>query len=128
MTIGPRSWATLLFLWLSLAAVLAPALDPTGSPVLASRGSAFDPFTDDVSLGPTSAPAAEADREFQNAKSDQSRDLLARVSFWLIAFPCLAWLSETALVTFRRVLPASGIRRLLRHSVQARAPPYLPSS
>ena len=48
----------LAFVWLALATILANALAPTGSAVEISSGSAFNPFTSEVSLGPTRATAA----------------------------------------------------------------------
>lgn len=53
------------FLWLSLAVVLAPALDPVGSPLREVSGSAFNAFTSEVSLGPSRAAPPERERKYQ---------------------------------------------------------------
>src|SRR3954468_10373649 len=53
MRLAPRHWANMLFLWLSLATVLVPAIGSSGSPLRLTEGSAFSAFTSDVSLGPS---------------------------------------------------------------------------
>ena len=52
MILGERRSAFLAILWLAIATVLVNALVPTGSPLGRNSGSAFNPFTSDVSLGP----------------------------------------------------------------------------
>ena len=42
--------------WLLLAIILAHALNPTASPLTKSSGSAFNPFTAEVALGPERGP------------------------------------------------------------------------
>jgi hypothetical protein len=65
LTLDLRKWA-FAFVWsLALAVVLAPALDPVGSPLVQTSGSAFNVFTSDVSLGPSRAAAPERDRKIQ---------------------------------------------------------------
>lgn len=61
-----RHWVRSFALWLSLAVVLTCALGSFGSPVQASSGSAFNAFTSDVSLGPSSAAEPEEDRKQQS--------------------------------------------------------------
>ena len=61
MTAGRHGKTFLAFVWLALATILAPALAPVGSALETSSGSAFNPFTSEVSLGPSrSAPVAKA--------------------------------------------------------------------
>ena len=61
MTAGRHKGAFLAFIWLALATILAPALAPVGSALELSSGSAFNPFTSEVSLGPSrSSPVAKA--------------------------------------------------------------------
>ena len=69
MTAGRRTRAFLAFVWLALATILAPALAPVGSALEPSSGSAFNPFTSEVSLGPSrSTPVAK--KAVANAASD----------------------------------------------------------
>jgi hypothetical protein len=63
MRLAPRNWANALFLWLSLATVLVPAIGSSGSPLRLTEGSAFSAFTSDVSLGPSRAAPIEAPGE-----------------------------------------------------------------
>jgi len=65
LTLDLRRLAFAFLSWLALAVVLAPALDPVGSPLVQTSGSAFNVFTSDVSLGPSRAAAPERDRKLQ---------------------------------------------------------------
>ena len=74
MTLDLRRWAFSIVQWLALAIVLAPALDPVGSPLVQTSGSAFNVFTSDVSLGPSRASAPERDRKVQTPPTGGSDD------------------------------------------------------
>ena len=67
MSLAPRNWANALFLWLSLATVLVPAIGSSGSPLRLTEGSAFSAFTSDVSLGPSRAAPIEAGGDGQTS-------------------------------------------------------------
>jgi len=61
MIAGRHGTTFLVFVWLAFATILAPALAPVGSALEQSSGSAFNPFTSEVSLGPSrSVPVAKA--------------------------------------------------------------------
>lgn len=71
MSLAPRNWANALFLWLSLATVLVPAIGSSGSPLRLTQGSAFSAFTSDVSLGPSRAAPIEAGGDGQTSPGDR---------------------------------------------------------
>jgi hypothetical protein len=60
-----RRWAYTAFLWLTLATIFSNALAPSGSPLRPGSGSAFNPFTTDVSLGPKRGLKPVKDRQEQ---------------------------------------------------------------
>ena len=62
---GSRRWAYTAFVWLTLATIFSNALAPSGSPLRPSSGSAFNPFTTDVSLGPNRGIKPVKDRQQQ---------------------------------------------------------------
>jgi hypothetical protein len=70
MSVARRNWASAVFLWLSLATVLVPALGSSGSPLQLGEGSAFSAFTSDVSLGPSRGASIEQQESIQTAPGD----------------------------------------------------------
>jgi hypothetical protein len=70
LTLAPRSWAHIFFLWLALATIFSNALDPSGSPLQKRSGSAFNPFTSDVALGPKRVAAIGEDRKDPGVSSE----------------------------------------------------------
>ena len=124
MILVPRNWVTVAFLWLSLATVVTPALDPVGSPLADSQGSAFNPFTSDVSLGPTRAATPEATRRNQNVTDGNSGQSNVQICIWLAAASLLPWFAEGRSPDFPAVTPGLGAARLFLLSVQARPPPF----
>jgi hypothetical protein len=70
MSVARRNWAYAVFLWLSLATVLVPALGSSGSPLQPGEGSAFSAFTSDVSLGPSRAASLEQQESVQPTPGD----------------------------------------------------------
>ena len=63
--LASRRWAYTAFVWLTLATIFSNALAPSGSPLRPSSGSAFNPFTTDVSLGPNRGLKPVKDRQEQ---------------------------------------------------------------
>jgi hypothetical protein len=114
-----------LFLWLSLAVVLAPALDPVGSPLREASGSAFNAFTSEVSLGPSRAAPPERERKFQAMPAGGSDRTAARaeaarpVRRIAIALPVLA------VGPNHPVRSGAGPGRFSGPALPARAPPFL---
>jgi hypothetical protein len=70
LSLAPARSAYGFFVWLALAVVLAPALDPVGSPFREVTGSAFNAFTSDVSLGPSRAAPPERERKYRVVAAD----------------------------------------------------------
>ena len=123
MRLAPRKWAYALFLWLSLATVLVPALGSSGSPLRLTEGSAFSAFTSDVSLGPSRAAPIEEDGTAQTAPGDGdgSSVLTARATFSISASgPALAASGPGPAFAG---LPSLRPARLAAGAIGARAPP-----
>ncbi len=122
VTLAPRNWAHVVFLWLSLATVLAPALIPFGSPLIVRSGSAFSAFTSDVSLGPKRAAEPERDRKYQ--KAGGGPDGLHAYAGAALLTPSRLWQPPrlAAGAPFPAV-PDRGPARLVARGFQARAPP-----
>jgi hypothetical protein len=120
-----RRSAFALFLWLSLAVVLAPALDPIGSPFGGATGSAFSAFTKEVSLGPARAAAPERDRKnlALPAGGDARSGILADAAqfFPFAVFPLLRVAPESAF----QALPLRRLTGIAARAFRARAPPLL---
>ena len=62
MTAAPHRRTSHALLWLALAIIFTHALVPTGSPLRKSSGSAFNPFTAEVALGPKRADTPGKER------------------------------------------------------------------
>lgn len=122
MTLAPRNWAYAIFLWLSLATVLAPALDPVGSPLWPTEGSAFNAFTSDVSLGPSRADGPQKPRAFRTAPGDGDDPTLASAIAVLPSFPPPA-APRAAAGTIYAAADEPAPARFAGHGFQARAPP-----
>ena len=123
MRLAPRNWANALFLWLSLATVLVPALASSGSPLRVTEGSAFSAFTSDVSLGPSRAAPIEEDGSRQTAPGDGAGGSAfhARAAF-AASLPGPALASSAAGPAFT-ALPSSRAARFAAGAIGARAPP-----
>jgi len=123
VTLAPRQWANVVFLWLSLATVLMPALDPFGSPLRPTQGSAFNAFTSDVSLGPSRAAPPERNRRYQSPAGGGSdeRDARAQAPALTVAF-IPAPSGRVAAIIFPAA-PNLAPAGFIAGRVQARAPP-----
>jgi hypothetical protein len=73
LTLAPRRWAFIGLLWLALATIFAHALAPTGSPLRRSSGSAFNPFTSEVAIGPKRAALPDKARHAERVSNDGDR-------------------------------------------------------
>ena len=72
LTLAPRSWTHSVFLLLALVIIFAHALAPSGSPLQRSSGSAFNPFTAEVSLVPKRSAALGRDSDDRRVTSKGS--------------------------------------------------------
>jgi len=125
LTIAPLNRAYAVFLWLSLAVVLVPALGWSGSPLTRTQGSAFNAFTSDVSLGPRrAAPPEKADRRqsLSDGGSDGSGGY-AQVA--LVPAPSPTQVRRLADGTAFPDVADIGPARFSARGFQARAPPSL---
>ena len=125
MSLALRRSFFFLSLWLSLAIVLAPALDPVGSPLREVSGSAFNAFTSDVSLGPARAAPPERDRKDQALPAAGSDRWYLRTEAAVPAPPLFLPFLRLAL---RREIPirsGAGPGGLGGRALPARAPPFL---
>jgi hypothetical protein len=124
LSLAPHRSAFAFFLWLSLAIVLGPALDPVGSPLREVSGSAFNAFTSEVSLGPSRAAPPERDRKYQATPAGGSERVAANDGAILplvrieIALPRLAVGAPFPLRS------GAGPGRLSGPPLPARAPPF----
>jgi hypothetical protein len=119
-----RRWAYTAFLWLTLATIFSNALAPSGSPLRPGSGSAFNPFTTDVSLGPKRGTKPVKDRQQHVTSEGDDRPAVApaNVVLTLAAFPLptripSAGQPEPLLDPLVRPRPAS-------RGFLARAPPF----
>jgi len=114
-----------LFLWLSLAVVLAPALDPVGSPLREVSGSAFSAFTSEVSLGPSRAAPPERERKFQAMPAGGSDHGAARAEAARSVRRIAIALPGLAVGPNHPVRSGAGPGRFSGPALPARAPPLL---
>lgn len=121
MTLAPRNRAHVVFLWLALATVLAPALMPFGSPLTVRSGSAFSAFTSDVSLGPKRAAEPERDKKYQSASGPDGLEAYAGAA--LLSSPRLLQTPPPAAGAAFPALRDRGPTRFVARDFQARAPP-----
>lgn len=121
MRLAPRNWANALFLWLSLAIVLVPALASSGSPLRVTEGSAFSAFTSDVSLGPSRAAPIEEDGSAQTAPGDGGSASHARAAL-AASLPGRALASSAPGRAFADP-PSPRPPRFAAGAIGARAPP-----
>jgi hypothetical protein len=110
-------------LWLAIATVLINALAPIGSPIARGEGSAFNPFTSDVSLGPKRGAVVRKAASFASLSVDDGPGDAGPVAGSVVPaalpFPFSPPLRETRIPAPAPVisgLPAAG-------RVRARAPP-----
>jgi len=116
-----RGWAYALFLWLSLATVLVPALGSSGSPLRITEGSAFSAFTSDVSLGPSRPAPIEQDETTQSVPGDGADGAIVQA----------AAASSLSIPAIFRPAPGRGfadppaprLARIAAGPIGARAPP-----
>jgi hypothetical protein len=124
LVLARRRSGFLAILWLAVATVLINALAPTGSPLTRSAGSAFNPFTSDVSLGPKRGAVVKKATSFaslsaEGGRGDDGSAVAATVATLASPFPLSPPPRESripATAPVRSGLPASGRFR-------ARAPP-----
>ena len=120
----PRRWAYTFFVWLTLATIFSNALAPSGSPLRPSSGSAFNPFTSDVSLGPNRGvkPVKERQPQVTSEGDDRPAAGPADVALALVPFaPSIGSRSAGQAVP----MPDSTVRaRPASRGFLARAPPF----
>jgi hypothetical protein len=121
MRLAPRNWANALFLWLSLATVLVPAIGSSGSPLRLTEGSAFSAFTSDVSLGPSRAAPIEDEGTAQTAPGGGGGSA-SHVRFALAA-PALGPAPALAAPGTAFDPPSPRPARFAAGAIGARAPP-----
>ena len=128
MSLASHRSAFAFFLWLSLAIVLGPALDPVGSPLREVSGSAFNAFTSEVSLGPSRAALPERDRKYQAMPAGGSQRVAASAGAILPLVRISIALRRLALDAPFPLVSGVGPGRLSGPPLPARAPPssFLP--
>jgi hypothetical protein len=124
MRLAPLHWANALFLWLSLATVLVPAIGSSGSPLRLTEGSAFSAFTSDVSLGPTRAAPIEDNGAQQSAPVDGDGAIVFNARANLILPNPSEARALSALRPGFADPPPQPRARFAAGAIGARAPPY----